>query len=457
MTVQRRLAEGGFGLVDLVIESGSHREMVLKRCYLTRPESFNMANKEIKMLETFASPYTVKLLAADIQFGNIGVQEALILLEYCGNGHLLDRLNRQNGKPFPKAEIYRVFGQILLAIQPMHDHNPPVIHRDLKLENILFGEDENIRLCDFGSCCVGYTDIKSHEKKIATEEVLDKETTQMYRAPEMCDLYMRDQLTEKTDIWALGCIFFALCFLFHPFQDQGSLGILSGKVKMLNTNRDIEDSQKDLLLRMLDLDPEARPSVKEIFYYVRALAKSEPPLPLMLTDEAKVWKERRMESEKKRNMKGMKKVNTPILPNKIHTNKTLDPTSTAAKRLAMKRGNTLSTIGVPTTPSPPFSPLTENSACNSERKFDQRNSYADFDSSSHAAASNFGVDAQFVGNESFIETSSVPSTEFLPRHALIESSAKIDVCKLETGIESSLDDSYNSVNKSLIDIDFQFS
>lgn len=51
----------------------------------------------------------------------------------------------------------------------------------------------------------------------------------MYRAPEMCDLYMRSVLTEKTDVWALGCIFYALCFLKHPFQDVGPLGIIAGK------------------------------------------------------------------------------------------------------------------------------------------------------------------------------------------------------------------------------------
>ena len=47
VTTQRRLAEGGFGLVDLVVESCSQQEMVLKRCFLTRSESYTTANKEI--------------------------------------------------------------------------------------------------------------------------------------------------------------------------------------------------------------------------------------------------------------------------------------------------------------------------------------------------------------------------------------------------------------------------
>lgn len=74
----------------------------------------------------------------------------------------------------------------------------------------------------------------------------------MYRAPEMVDLYMRNQLTEKTDIWALGCVFFALSYLKHPFQDAGSLGILAGKY-VLPQNGTISEDAVIVLKRMLDV------------------------------------------------------------------------------------------------------------------------------------------------------------------------------------------------------------
>ena len=58
-----------------------------------------------------------------------------------------------------------------------------------------------MRLCDFGSCSFGHTPLRTQEERGIAEEVIAKETTQMYRAPEMVDLHTRDQLTEKTDIW----------------------------------------------------------------------------------------------------------------------------------------------------------------------------------------------------------------------------------------------------------------
>jgi hypothetical protein len=223
----------------------------------------------------------------------------------------------------------------------------------------------------------------------------------------------------------------------------------------------MEDSQKELLLRMLDLDPEARPSVREIFNYVRALAKSEPTPPLVLSDEAKIWKGRRMEAEKKRDMKVMKKVKTPIVPNRIHKNKTLDPNSIAAKRLAVKRGNTLSStdvtieqLSVSPTPSS-SSPQIKNSACNchmdSSADFD-----VNFDSSTQASTTpDQSFEARFIGNTSFFETLSLPSDGYVTPDAVIESSVNINVSTLEARTESSPDKSLNiSVNKSLIDLDY---
>jgi AP2-associated kinase len=58
-----------------------------------------------------------------------------------------------------------------------------------------------VRLCDFGSCVTGHIYVRNVEEKAAAEEIIGKETTPMYRSPEMIDLYMRDILTEKTDIW----------------------------------------------------------------------------------------------------------------------------------------------------------------------------------------------------------------------------------------------------------------
>ena len=92
--VNKRLAEGGFGFVDLVHDSVSRREYVLKRCSVQRQEDYDVVNKEITMLNKFkGSNMIVEIMASTIinSNNNNTNKDALLLLEYCSNGHLLDK------------------------------------------------------------------------------------------------------------------------------------------------------------------------------------------------------------------------------------------------------------------------------------------------------------------------------------------------------------------------------
>lgn len=122
-----------------MIDVHTKKELVLKRCNVDRIESMEIVKKEINILQRFAGPYMVELLASDIIQKNKNSREALLLMEYYPGGHLLDRLNMRNGVLLPQESIYRMFGQVLLCVKSMHLNKPPIVHRDLKLENILFG------------------------------------------------------------------------------------------------------------------------------------------------------------------------------------------------------------------------------------------------------------------------------------------------------------------------------
>lgn len=134
-------AIGGFGLIVLVSDVHTQTQMVLKRCNIDREEVYNIVKKEISILQRFTGPYVTKLIENDVNFVNNrpDAREALLLLEYYPGGHLLQRLNQRQGSPLPAESIYRIFGQILMGVKSFHENNPPIINRDLKLENILFG------------------------------------------------------------------------------------------------------------------------------------------------------------------------------------------------------------------------------------------------------------------------------------------------------------------------------
>lgn len=128
-----------------------------------------------------------------------GDSEYILLMEYCNGGTLLDLVNRQlnmGGK-----DIVICFSQICLGLAHLHTQSPPICHRDIKLENILLSSAV-FKLCDFGSSAYCPVEFKTKEQLHLMEEFIEKHTSSIYRAPEMCDLYgFHGVIDEKADIW----------------------------------------------------------------------------------------------------------------------------------------------------------------------------------------------------------------------------------------------------------------
>jgi len=88
-----------------------------------------------------------------------------------------------------------------------------------------------VRLVDFGSASMDKfypTESWSMLDRDRCEEELARYTTPMYRAPEMLDLWSNHGIDERSDLWALGCLLFALTYGVHPFQDSNKLAIVNG-------------------------------------------------------------------------------------------------------------------------------------------------------------------------------------------------------------------------------------
>jgi serine/threonine protein kinase len=121
----------------------------------------------------------------------------LILMEYCEGGHALDVCNKLTaaGQRFDLSTLIIAFGQICNAVSYLHAQRPPIVHRDLKPVNFLV-KNGAYKLCDFGSAVFGHVDLRTAKARSDAEEVIEKTTTQMFRAPEMIDLYSVKRLTQ---------------------------------------------------------------------------------------------------------------------------------------------------------------------------------------------------------------------------------------------------------------------
>jgi len=203
------LGEGGMGVVYKSLDLNTRRVVALKllnKDLLSDPENRNRFANEGRLLQSFSHPHIVKVY----EVGETETQ-GFIAMEYLTGGTLKDYLTRHH--PLPLQEVRRFLLQIadgLLAI-----HQQGIVHRDLKLANIMLDEENNIRIMDFGLS-------KSH--LIATMTNLGTVIgTLGYVAPEQITGV---QVDHRVDIFSFGVIMYELLTGEMPFKGENEMAMI---------------------------------------------------------------------------------------------------------------------------------------------------------------------------------------------------------------------------------------
>ncbi|CAH1759480.1 18514_t:CDS:10 [Entrophospora sp. SA101] len=135
----------------------------------------------------------------------------------------------------PESEIKSIFRQIARAIQHLHNHK--IVHRDIKDENVILDENNNIQLIDFGSSAY----IKEGKKYDTFCGTVD------YAAPEV--LIGKKYDGPPQDIWALGILLYTLIYKENPFYNIDE--IIAGDLRIPYI---LSEGSIDLVKKMLERD-----------------------------------------------------------------------------------------------------------------------------------------------------------------------------------------------------------
>eukprot|EP01137_Pigoraptor_chileana_P021483 Opistho-2@85277 len=258
VVIEKSVAEGGFAYVFEARDVSSGAIFALKRVVVD-DEKLPLIEKEIAFLKRVnGHKNIVALKDSSVSKIRDGYFEGLILMELCP-GRVLDIMAERVNKPLTEAEILHVFTDVCEGVAHVHTVSPPIVHRDLKIENILRGSDGIFKLCDFGSATDAIVRPQGTAGIAAIEEDIQRHTTVQYRAPEMIDLYSGKLIGLKADIWALGCLLYKLCFMTTPFEDR-TLQILNCKYTVPTTPA-YSPALLSLIKFMLEIDPVQRPDI----------------------------------------------------------------------------------------------------------------------------------------------------------------------------------------------------
>ncbi len=244
----RLLGKGAFGKVNLALHVLTGRLVAIKS--INKTKLTNERHKAKILLETSimkslsSSNYIVKI------YETYQTQKHFcIVMEYICAGDLLSYIRKRSKLNEQIAKF--IFKQIILSLQFIHSHN--IVHRDIKLDNILIDLNNNIKICDFGVS----------KRIVNNDKMFEQCGTPAYIAPEI--LKNKGYEGFSVDIWSCGVVLYAMLSGTVPFKgnDLHELHdlIMIGK---FNTINDISYDAQHLIKCLLEIDPKKRITINNI-------------------------------------------------------------------------------------------------------------------------------------------------------------------------------------------------
>lgn len=279
ITIDSYLSEGGFAHIYIVTVDNSKSSnpsstpstACLKRVIVPDKNGLDQLRKEVDVMKKLQHARNiVKYFDSHAQRLESGAYQVLVLMELCPNKSLLDFMNARIKTKLSELEILKILLDISIGVFEMH--RLKMIHRDIKIENVLIDKHHNFKLCDFGSTSGPIAPPKSQQEFQALSHDIMYQTTPQYRSPEMIDLYRGFPIDEKLDIWALGCFLYKLCYYTTPFEANGDIAILHASFQF-PPHPQFSPDLNNLIIILLQENPVFRPNIVQVIKLVCKMLK----------------------------------------------------------------------------------------------------------------------------------------------------------------------------------------
>jgi len=243
------LGKGAYGVVRKALHKPINTIFVVKiydKYKLMDQQKRDSVKREINLLRKTSNKHIVKL------YDVINTpKQVFLFMELITGQSLLNYLKSKFDKRLDESEAKRLFYQLINGIEYLHAKN--IYHRDIKLENIVFDGDNNLKIIDFG---------------FATFAPKNKYLnffcgTPSYMAPEICS--KRDYLGQGADIWSCGVLLYSLLCGHFPFKGKSEKELFS-KINEgeFGFPENVSRECRHFIRKILNVNPSQRPSAGEI-------------------------------------------------------------------------------------------------------------------------------------------------------------------------------------------------
>ncbi len=260
--VVKRLGDGSYGTVFSVINIQTGATVAMKKIEKVKENEIDdlEIKNEIDILKKLDHPNIVKIY----EFYNT-LTDFYIVTEYCKKGELYGYIKNT----YSENQLAVLFYQVFSGLSYLHDHH--ILHRDLKLENIMISDIEKdlktkeeyfwIKIIDFGTA-------KIFKKNKNEKAVVG---SSYYIAPEV----LKQKYNEKCDTWSVGVILYMLIVGRAPFDGKTDeeiiesikIGVYNNKhPKLLAKSKETQDLVYSLLERNINKRLSANEALNHNFF-----------------------------------------------------------------------------------------------------------------------------------------------------------------------------------------------
>ena len=247
--LERLLGRGNFSEVWLAKDNKTQVEVALK-IYAPATglddEGLNVLAREFSLVVNVNHKNLLKPLYYDTCD-----RKPYLVLPFCKNGSAMKWVGKMT-----EADAWRFIRDVASGLAHLHDHTPPIIHQDIKPDNVMVADNGDYMITDFGVS----THVRSTLRKSMSLAFKSAGTT-AYMAPER---FSRDNTPIKAnDIYSLGATVFEMLTGDAPFGDEGGLFQMKG-AEVPQLKGDYSANLKQTVERCLATDPWARPTARQL-------------------------------------------------------------------------------------------------------------------------------------------------------------------------------------------------
>uniref|UniRef100_A0A8C9APV7 non-specific serine/threonine protein kinase n=1 Tax=Prolemur simus TaxID=1328070 RepID=A0A8C9APV7_PROSS len=264
------LAHSGFSYVDLVEGLHDGHFYALKRILCHEQQDREEAQREADMHRLFHHPNILRLVAYCLKERG-AKHEAWLLLPFF-------KVRKTPG--YGRACMILLLPGISAFLSWDAHGSFPLLYRDLKPTNILLGDEGQPVLMDLGSMNQACIHVESSRQALTLQDWAAQRCTISYRAPELFSVQSHCVIDERTDVWSLGCVLYAMMFGEGPydmvFQKGDSVALAVQNQLSIPQSPRHSSAVRQLLASMMTVDPQQRPHIPVLLSQLEAL---QPPAP----------------------------------------------------------------------------------------------------------------------------------------------------------------------------------